>query len=918
MHNPAATVLSSSPPGGASVLSDGQANAGWYMTTGVLPTVVAGDDSASLARSRSQRSKAGASAISPASPKHNRNSGVPQQMSTLARSPAALGSQRTQGRESTIPELSPATERKYDQIYQATGLPDTTHNATSPLAQQQQQQYQLPALNAIRGTQPTTQQYSSRDVIPERQPDGLPLAVAAAAESAQAHRRRLSGSSPRLAQQQQFSAIPIVPGQNQAYAQPQSQTQAGKLDTTTPAIAEMERRQREGPSPLQDYDPTSPLAQSRFTEEMDLVGRTSEDTTRLPYFANSTNGANLDRTSGAPFSDLNPPAGEHRAGDALPASEIARQRGALPDQISRQEHEGLPSREAVQANPALAVSAASKAGQGEQMPQYPVGMSSYHRQPLAPAGAATAGNQITPEKKSRGGLPVLPIQRERDTALAFDRQPIPAEPGFTTVRPVAVNGDADPLAKQAEQQQQSAPSLGDRGATTIVPVLVTSGPMHTSPTGPREMREPTTSPTRAPAVSALPAPQTMRIPTHGPELQTSRTAEPQRRVIGTEKKRFTDTPAPRLPYGFATSPSAADRALSILPSGLTGAGAPSAASSAPVQKQEGVFGNVASKIPHYMFVTYEAHVCQECVNSDKRLHELQHGGQGWRYEYKDSPEERDLPIPESSGADADGKELVRRTGRKDYQDQVSLLPSASQRANGEPCQCDECLKNRATVKYAAENGLIEKIFEGRRHPASEVIETITYTTIVRAPIIEETIETVWCEERNCRECAKKDEEHRANEYRRLAESYPGAVVHETGPSAAYEKATGAKNLWGLTGEEYEGEQVQGEDIMAGKKRGLGNLLSRAGNPRYNELRGIQSSTSGRIVGGEEALGVTERKTSGTVPDWLRGSKDFENYEAQTANVGGLDYEHVRRTLKHDDPEVPFSNQQGERRDSGQL
>lgn len=903
VHNPAAAVLSASSPPGR--------DAGWYMTTGVLPTAVAGEESAGLARSRSTRS----SSLS------NRGYGTDntQPTSSLGRSagPGALGSVQ---RQAAIPELSPATEKKYDQIYQATGLPDTNTsvNTGEPIRSQQPP----PALNAIRGVQPsasgntttTTTRYSQPQYIPESQPQDLPLAVANAAGAAQAHRRQLSGSSPR-----------IGTGAGQF---PASSATGGKLDITTPAIAEMERRQQQ--QQQQGYDPSK--GQSRFTEQMDLVGRTSEDTNRLPYFSSSSNGAGFggdnnngaeeeksraptNRESGPPFSSLmNPTANEYRSGDTMPASEIAQQRGHLPDQLLAGQREGHPSSAAIGANPALLQQEQQQQPEPRtsQIPMVATGMSSFNRGALAslPAGATRS-----PERSTRGDLPVLPstVQRVEDPALA-------------TTGTGAVAGAA-PHVVQA--------STGHQGAAGAVPLAV--NPIQTSPSGPREMLPTTaarnispTSPTsRAPV---LPAPETTRIQTYGPEQQISRVEPPktQKKVIGSEKRRFTETPIPRMSHpssGLSDSPS--NRALSILPSGLAAAqlNAPqSMQSQAANAGQQETFGNVAQKIPHYMFVTYEAHVCEECVESDRRMHRLQHGGEEWAYEYRDPSEERELPLSSSEesagseqGPDREGKQLLRKTGRRDYQDKVSLVPSSGRNDGGQPCQCSECLKNRETVRYAAENGLIEKIFEGRRHPLSERIETITYTTIVRAPIIEETIETVWCEEPNCPDCLAKDEEYRAAEYRRLGENYPGAVIHETGSSASYEREYGAKNLWGLISDGRDGSGTrEGENISDDKKRGLDILLSRAGHPKYNSLRGQQSKTEGRIVGGEDALlAHRERKMEGTVPQWVKESEGYSVVDGNgnggetglhSAGNMGLSYEGVRRALSHEDPEVPFSTQ----------
>jgi len=160
-------------------------------------------------------------------------------------------------------------------------------------------------------------------------------------------------------------------------------------------------------------------------------------------------------------------------------------------------------------------------------------------------------------------------------------------------------------------------------------------------------------------------------------------------------------------------------------------------------------------------------------------------------------------------------------------------------SGGPPCQCDECIKNRGLVRYAAENGLLEKIFDGVRHPLSETITTTTYTQIIRAPIIEETVTTVRCEEPNCPECKKLDDEHKAKQLKELMEEqFKGMVVHQTDDSAEYRDYN---NLWGLKGGPNGKEGEQGGSLPADR---LKNLLSQAGNPRQEKLRGQESWSEG--------------------------------------------------------------------------
>jgi hypothetical protein len=222
------------------------------------------------------------------------------------------------------------------------------------------------------------------------------------------------------------------------------------------------------------------------------------------------------------------------------------------------------------------------------------------------------------------------------------------------------------------------------------------------------------------------------------------------------------------------------------------------------------------------------------------MHALQHGGENWRYNYADPAGEQELPSEDPNTA---------KTGRKEYTDNVSLLPttSAVQGNDGKPCQCDSCLKNRDLVRHAAETGLIEEIFGGVRHPKSETIETITYTTIVRAPIIEETITTVWCEEPNCPDCLAKDEEHRQNEYRNLVDRLPGMVLHQTEDSGRYN----GKDIWGLRGAVGDDEATDSGNGQGG--RSIAKLLERAGNPEVEKTRGSGNTTHGEEITGDSGL-----------------------------------------------------------------
>lgn len=215
-------------------------------------------------------------------------------------------------------------------------------------------------------------------------------------------------------------------------------------------------------------------------------------------------------------------------------------------------------------------------------------------------------------------------------------------------------------------------------------------------------------------------------------------------------------------------------------------------------------------------------------------------GETWRYYYKDPEEEQSIPSDEPN---------TRKTGREEYQDTVSLTSGSG----GEICQCHQCLKNRSMVKYAAENGLIEKIFEGRRHPLSETIETTTYTTIIRAPIINETITTVWCEEPNCSECAIKQREYEESEMRRMLERFEGMIIHETGGSTRYE---GYKNLFGLK-DKLSALSLSSGESWQSQSREIKTLLALAGNPRQERVReqvaqlGDQNIRANRVTDDDE-------------------------------------------------------------------
>lgn len=392
--------------------------------------------------------------------------------------------------------------------------------------------------------------------------------------------------------------------------------------------------------------------------------------------------------------------------------------------------------------------------------------------------------------------------------------------------------------------------------------------------------------------------QVNRSQTYGPEQQLSSTAVTKEPVVlSTKTHRYIETPMPTISFpepkaalssilpgrrgggeGGKATDSTADDAPGTAPPTTS-----SSSTNAPLQQlgnrgsgKNAVLPNVAQEIPHYMFVEYTAKVCQECVDSENRMHMLRSGGnngQGmgrpWRYTYKDPEEHRPLPSDDPN---------TTKTGRKEYQDSVSLIsppkkgekggPGAEDATSEErgPCQCKECLKNREIVRYAAENGLIEKIFDGVVHPLSERIVTTTTTQIIRAPIIEETVVTVQCQEPDCPECKKLDDEYKANQLRDLMQDkFEGMVIHETGDSSEYKDY---KNLWNLRdgASTMHDEDGRGQGRDGGEKTTevdrLNTLLSRAGNPRQERLRGQEAHSTGHEISENELVEFDSSQVGG--------------------------------------------------------
>jgi len=795
---PASSILSSSPPA--------PTNAGWYMSTGVLPSVLAAPAPAPAAaappaedpsRTRKYDSIYRATGLAakpspatvPPQPQPQPQTQPQAQLQLPAQNQSALGSSdltrnstmKTARTDLTQPSVySQADTYRTNAVPFGTAAPSVANRQMYPASATQQQPLQARQPNLSASSPPSQSQYQSQQIPTSALP--LSAAIANAGTAAQ-HRRNASGGSGRR-----------VPAPD-----------ADRDGSNNAAAA-------------REYDPRS--GESRFTEQMDVVGRQSDDTDRVP----------LAPVSAAPFSsnrsNLHPAGGDsgrkplpvpdtmqqqqqdsqspvHAAlssynrgplaalpaerGEDLPASEIAKQRELLPASVARREGEGVPSADAVRNNAPLAT------------------------------GGTDRDVFLTPEDESPRAL------NADDAPTREYREPLQSQVPIPAVR------------------QSPAAAAAAAAAPTPAPAVLASPPA--SPSGPRAMpkeleQSRIPAPALAPGAAAPRNLETTRTPTYGPDQHTSRVAEP--RIIGSTTRRYQDTPAPAISYA---APSAS--AFSRQQQHQQHSQRPDISSG---------IGNIGSSIPHYMFVRYEAEVCQECVESDQRMWALNHGGERWRYDYADPDEEAPIASDDPN---------TTKTGRRDFSDKVSLLPSSHSRAeggtgviggvNGGPCQCAECLKNREAVKYAAENGLIEEVFGGQRHPLSETIETITYTTIVRAPIIEETVETIWCEEPNCAQCLQKDAEYREAELRRLGDSVPGMVVHETEGSGAYEEAYGARDLWGLTAEDDATGAREGESVGEDKKRMLGLLLSRAGNPRQEGLRGFQSRSEGKLVVGEEVL-----------------------------------------------------------------
>lgn len=730
----------------------GGINAGWYMTTGVLPAVIQSSPEESLSRSgslgqRSRLSKYGslydATGLERGGTIRSQNT-----MNTLggAGQQDGGGTKQNDARSTIAPTIQSHTGTgrpvSPDYVQNVSGLRskllDDTAEATAAnkaFAANTKHEYKHPHRHPIPpSTSPTSQQQqhvgmkdggvSAIPVSPrgqqnegmksllneqqQQQQGSLPPAVANAAQTAQ-HRRNISMDRQAVSPPLQNQALPpTATGTGMGTSVPLLHNQTNDPTTRQPPLGQ-ER----------SVDPAN--NQGRFQEEMSMIGRKSVDS--------PSHRENLGLLPAALAST-----GPSR-GDSLKN----KQKGADAIPISAE-------------NPVQ--------NQAE-------GLSSYNRGDLLPSSSTRQGNDTTralPEEMGEA-LPASEIARQRELQHAYANQGAREEPRLAAGT-VGIS-DPPPASKGTEVPPVMPGQIQGRG---------------------------------------LPKQETVTRATQGPSHQTTRVSEP--RVLSTKTQQYLEHPLPNISYPAPNHPN-----------------------------KEDLFGNIAQPIPHYMFVNYTASICQECVASEQRMHALTHGGEKWRYSYADPMEEKEIPSDNAN---------TRKTGREEYKDEISLLrPKNRFDEDGNekgPCECDECLKNRATVKMAAENGLIEKIFEGRRHPASELIETTTYTTIIRAPIIRETITTIWCEEPNCKECAIKQEEYEKElDMKRLERAMNGMVIHETDGSDGYK---GYKNLVDVDG-------ARGGASSTGERGSIDRLLKIAGNPRQEKLRRMPGTTAefdGHIVG----------------------------------------------------------------------
>lgn len=712
----------------------GGINAGWYMTTGVLPAVIQSpppgqQDNLSRSGSLGQRSRLS-------------KYGSLYDATGLDRS----GTGRTHGTTSQ-PIDEQQQQQQQQQRYQQKELPqrpispeyvqnisglrsqllDDTADATALNKQQKNlnlkelkqhpHNHKEPHVSVIPTpvrSPPTNEQQH----LHQHQQEGssLPAAVTNAGQTAQ-HRRNVSMDRNNV-----NSAATSAPSQSQPeqVLPAQRGTSAGAAAVGTGALEN----------------------QGRFMEEMDIIGRKSEDVAPSKHQLGSLPVA---------LASTGPSRGDSLKNKNKGAHAI------LPQQQQQQQGNGL-----------------SSYNRGDMIPH-----SSQTRQENG-GNAQSVGTQLLPERMGEN-LPASEIARQREMRNAYAEQGAREEP-----RTAAFNsGISDP----PTSSRQSVP---------------THLPMN------QQGRQ-------------LGQKEVVRTATQGPSYQTTRTSEPK--VISSKTQRFLEHPIPNISHPAPNHPQIQD-----------------------------LFSNIAQPIPHYMFVNYTASICQQCVASEQKMYALTHGGEKWRYTYSDPEEEQEI-----QGDDPN----TRKTGREFYHDTVSILGSSTYNKEGkEQCKCEECLKNREIVKYAAENGLIEKIFEGRKHPASELIETITTTTIVRAPIIQETITTIWCEEPNCSQCAIKQKEYEEElRMKELNKAMNGMVIHETGQSDHY---SGYKNLLDVNGalgganssngnanQETSTTTTTSTFASEGGKKGIERLLKIAGNPRQEKLRrqpGTKAEFDGHIVG----------------------------------------------------------------------
>lgn len=754
----------------------GGINAGWYMTTGVLPAVIqtpppgqgAQDnlsrsgslgqrsrltkygslfDATGLERSGTQRTGGtglsdGVSSSSNMHPSHQQQHGKGTQ-SNEGISSTYANAQRDQQQGLSGGSVSP------DYVQNVSGLRskllDDTADATAA-------NRSLPPFGAGKDHHHQQQPHQPRSNISSggggagvsaipvpMGANALPDAVTNAAQTAQ-HRRNISrdgtgtsATSPARAQHQSLPGQQAPSASSAPLLQDQQQTQ-GQTHLPIAAMHSREAQQGAGQGTNNDVN------QGRFQEEMSMVGRKSEDTPR---------GSTIGMLPAA-LANTGPSRGD-----------------SLKDKTRGADATKLPS--------------STQGG----------GLSSYNRGELHPQTAAPAGQQsvgqggILPAEMGEA-LPASEIARQRELQNAYATQGAREEPRVAA----SAVGITDPPQSQA----------ANTGSTSL---------NNFQGQGQGQSR-------------ALPRQEVVNTATQGPSYQTTRVSEPK--VVSQQTQSYLEHPLPNISFPAPNHPHINE-----------------------------LFGNIAQPIPHYMFVNYTASVCQECVASERKMYALTHGGEKWRYTYADPKEEQEIPSDDVN---------TSKTGREEFKDEVSLLSSSSGGVGGTssynkdgkgPCKCEECLKNREIVKYAAENGLIEKIFEGRRHPASELIETITTTTIVRAPIIRETITTIWCEEPNCMECAVKQKEYdEAQRLNGLEKAMNGMVIHETGG----DHYTEYKNLLNVNGARgpasgVEGGSFSSNTMTSDSKSGLDRLLKLAGNPRQEKMRRMPGTTAefdGHIVG----------------------------------------------------------------------